>query len=131
MCPVPLVNRWPSLRTLTLSRTSVPIQPAVTPMMSILARSLTGWPTVTATPTLTCCTMITWVPARPCDLSLTGFDAVAGVALMPARYRPGAVPAGTVTRNGTACWLRGPTVTVGGRPVTQQPIARHGVASEP
>jgi hypothetical protein len=75
------------------------------------------------------------VPACPVDLTLTltltGFGAVAGAAARPARYCPGAVPAGTATRNGTSSSERGLTVTVSGRPVTQQPIPAHGVTSGP
>jgi hypothetical protein len=88
---------------------------------------------VTATPTLTRSRISTWVPvpAGPLDLSRTGFGVVAGIAVMPARYCLGAVPAGTATRNGTASCECGLTVTVFGRPVTQQPIPAHGVASGP
>src|ERR1700728_3139438 len=65
--------------------------------------------------------MIAWPVAFPLEPSLTGFGFAAASAVRPARYWPGAVPAGTLTVNSSLSPVPGLRVTVAGRPVTQQP----------
>src|SRR5579859_3222205 len=123
--PLARANVWPVLRTWTYRRGRDPMDPAVTAGITSLVRSRASEPTVMATPTVTWSTTMTLTDTCPCDLIRTERGGAAATTVMPARYCPGRVPAGTVTRNPSARPVPGARVTAPGSPVTQQPTPAH------
>src|ERR1700722_14740275 len=83
-------------------------------------------PTVIATATVTCSMMVTLPVALPLTTTFVGDGAAATSAVMPARYWPGAVPRGTLSRNRSRSPVPGGSVTARGKPVTQQPTPEQG-----
>src|ERR1700727_1915084 len=61
----------------------------------------------------------------PLEPTCTDRGFAAASTVMPARYWPGAVPAGTCTVNGCLSPMPAGSVTVPGRPVTQQAEPAH------
>src|SRR5579863_3621808 len=123
--PLARAKVWPALRTWTYRRGRDPMDPAVTAGTTSLVRSRASEPTVMATPTVTWSMTMTLTDTCPCDLRWTERGAAAATTVMPARYCPGGVPAGTATRNPMARPVPGARVTVAGSPVTQQPTPAH------
>ena len=123
--PLARAKVWPVLRTWTYRRGRDPMDPAVTAGTTSLVRSRASEPTVMATPTVTWSMTMTLTDTCPCDLRWTERGGAAATTVMPARYCPGGVPAGTATRNPRARPVPGARVTVAGSPVTQQPTPVH------
>ena len=71
--------------------------------------------------------MTAWAVDRLLDPTMTGAGTTAGLAVIPARYYPGRVPAGTATVNGITVVSPGSRVSVVGRPLTQHPVLTHGL----
>ncbi len=82
-------------------------------------------PTVTATLTVTCSTMMAWADACPFEPTFTAGGGVASSPVIPARYWPFCVPAGTCTLKRTTSLVPAASVRSPGRPVTQQPTPEH------
>ena len=118
--PVPPEKVCPALRSATLSRGIFPRAWPETPPISSRFRSWDRFPTVTATPTVTCSTMMALAVALPCWPTLVALGLAASSAVMPARYWRRAAPAGTRTVNAIFSRTPAASVTVRPTPASQQ-----------
>src|ERR1035438_4341161 len=120
-CPVPWVNVCPVLASPMFSRAVGPMSCPETPGIRRSVVSRDSDPTVTATPTVTCATMTALADALPFEPICTDRGIAAASAVIPDRYWPGGVPAGTRTMNPSLSPVPPGSETSPGRPDTQQP----------